>query len=559
MMPTRRAWLLLIPLLVFATWYRAHTFGPTLRDSVGINLWPACVGETEPLDCDEAIYAYIGHRMLAGDVMYRDLTENKPPLGYWLYALTVAIGGYNELAVRIMPLVPVLATLCLVGWIAAAIRGPGSAVLAGMLYILLSTDPYIFGNGANMEHFMNLFGAAALASFLHGWDRPGWSWLFWSGAFLGAEILVKQVAVTHGVLFAIAIVARHLGRTTESSPVPSRWKQIGRDWLAFGSGAAIVCGLAALVLIAQGAGPAAFEDIFRYGPALATDTLPEPNAPSAWVRWLTGNADPQGTLPWPFGSTDYLVWWGTGSWPLWLAGVLAMSALGLGRKSSPSRRIVAAWTASAILQIVLPGLYWPHYYLLPIPGLALVTAICAGDAVAGISASRRLRPAASAVGVAAIALAIPATTFLQVRDYLRVPPEELTIRYKGGRQWVVLRRMGRDLARRKAIWTDPRLFIWGWQSPLYFYGRLDSVTPHVFTDNLLRDQAGRNHPLIEPRTEAIALAIERDKPGLIFTGYPPFPALDAILRRDYLRSRIAPGLWVDQVHYGQFETFTTDR
>lgn len=151
------------------------------------------------------------------------------------------------------------------------------------------------------------------------------------------------------------------------------------------------------------------------------------------------------------------------------------------------------------------------------------------------------------------------TVFLQVRDYLRVPPEELTIRYKGGRQWVVLRRMGRDLARRKAVWTDPRLYIWGWQSPLYFYGRLDSVTPHVFTDNLLRDQAGRNHPLIEPRTRAIVAAVERNKPGLVFTGYPPFPALDAVLRRDYLPSRNFRGLWVDQDHYGRFETLNPER
>ena len=50
-------------------------------------------GASEPLDCDEAAYAYIGHRLLKGDVMYRDLTENKPPLGYWLYALAVALGG----------------------------------------------------------------------------------------------------------------------------------------------------------------------------------------------------------------------------------------------------------------------------------------------------------------------------------------------------------------------------------------------------------------------------------------------------------------------------------
>lgn len=554
-MPTRRAWLMLIPLLVFATWYRAHTFGPTVRDSLGINVWPACVGETEPLDCDEAIYAYIGHRMLAGDVMYRDLTENKPPLGYWLYALTVATGGYNEFAIRVMPLIPVLATLVLVWWIAAAIRGPRAGALGGFLYVILSTDPYLFGNGANMEHFMNLFGVAALASFLWTWNRPGRWPLFLSGACLGAEILVKQVAVTHGVVFAAALAFRNFGRAEESGIGAMRWKGLGRDWLAFGAGAAAVCGLAALVLMLQGAGPAAYEDIFRYGPALATDTLPEPNAPSAWVRWLTGNADPKGSLPWPFGSTDYLVWWGTGSWPVWLAAIPAMLVLGFGRKSSPARRIVAAWTASAMLQIVLPGLYWPHYYLLPVPGLALVPAVCLGDAAAGVWGTRRLR----AVGTAAIALAVLATVFLQVRDYLRVPPEELTIRYKGGRQWVVLRQMGRDLARRKAVWTDPRLFIWGWQSPLYFYGTLDSVTPHVFTDNLLRDQAGRNHPLIEPRTRAVVAAVERYKPGLVFTGYPPFPALDAVLRRDYLPSRSFRGLWIDQDHYGQFETFEDAR
>ena len=41
--------------------------------------------------------------------MYRDLTENKPPLGYWLYALAVALGGYNELAIRLLPIPAVLA------------------------------------------------------------------------------------------------------------------------------------------------------------------------------------------------------------------------------------------------------------------------------------------------------------------------------------------------------------------------------------------------------------------------------------------------------------------
>ena len=565
-MPKRWAWLTLIPLLLFATWYRGHTFGPTLRDAYGINAWPACIGETEPLDCDEAIYAYIGHRMLRGDVMYRDLTENKPPLGYWLYAAAVAVGGYEELAIRVMPLVPVLATIVLVWWIAAAIRGAGTGVLAGLLSILLSTDPYLYGNGANMEHFMNLFGVASLACFLLAWKKEGVLWFGLGGVFLGAEMLVKQVAVTHVLFYAVALAFREFGRREEKSEIllstGEHWRKMLRDGLAIGLGAAAVCGLAALVLILQGAGPAAYEDIFRYGPALSTDTLPEPNAPSPLIRWLTGNADPKGELPWPFGRTDYLVWWGTGSWPIWLAAFPAMAMLGFRRETTASRRIVAGWTVSAMLQIVLPGLYWAHYYLLPVPGLALVLAICCGDLLAAIRdlwpirAVRQGRMQLLAVSLALFLVAISTTVVLQVRDYLNVPPEQLTIRYKGGRQWVVLRRMGRDLARRGAsIWDDPQLVLWGWQSPLYFYSRFDNVTPHVFTDNLLRDQAGRNHPLIEPRTRAIVSAIEEHKPPLVFVAYPPYPELSAILRRDYLPSGIMSGLWIRQDSYGRFETF----
>src|SRR6185437_12311220 len=86
--PTRRPrWslLALLAILVFDVWLRCHTIGPTVRQRLGVDLWPATVGEAEPLDCDEAVYAYAGRRMLQGDVLYRDLTEPKPPGGYWLY------------------------------------------------------------------------------------------------------------------------------------------------------------------------------------------------------------------------------------------------------------------------------------------------------------------------------------------------------------------------------------------------------------------------------------------------------------------------------------------
>src|SRR5579872_6287928 len=97
------AWVGLLAVLVLDVWLRCHAVGPTLRDRFGLSLYPVTGRESEPLDCDEAIYGYIGDRLAHGAVMYRDLTENKPPGGYWVYALAAAIGGRDELTVRLMP------------------------------------------------------------------------------------------------------------------------------------------------------------------------------------------------------------------------------------------------------------------------------------------------------------------------------------------------------------------------------------------------------------------------------------------------------------------------
>ena len=157
-------------------------------------------------------------------------------------------------------------------------------------------------------------------------------------------------------------------------------------------------------------------------------------------------------------------------------------------------------------------------------------------------------------------LAVGSTLMIQVRSYLRVPPQELTVLYKGGGQWVALRALGQELARRSSVWPDPHLYIWGWQSPLHFYAKLDGVTRHFFVDNLLRDQAEREHPLIKPRIAEIMADLRARPPDLIFVGYAPFPALRKFLHERYLPSGLVPaqnglGLWVERDHFNAFERF----
>lgn len=544
------AWaiLVLLTILVFDVWLRCHTIGPTIRDRLGVDLWPVTGAEAEPLDCDEAVYAYTGRKIVHGSVMYRDLTEPKPPGGYWLYALAVAFGGANELTVRVTPIPIVLATIVLVWWIALRLGGPFAACLAALIYSVASTDPFLFGNGANLEHPINLFSTASLALMIAGWDGTKRGRILAAGACLGIACLFKQVAFTHGLVYAAALCLRR-------RPLEVKL----RDLVALALGFALVWGIAFLVLFLQGAGAAAFEDIVRYSSAMAADTPAEANAPSRWVRWFTGNADPQGELPWPFGKTNYLVWWGTGTWPLWLAAIPATAALGLPRTSTPGRRLVAAWTLSAWIQVALPGLFWQHYYLLPLPGIAIASATYLAD----LAGSIRTKPSRRLVLIpwaSAFILALGATAFLQVRDYLMVPPEALTVRYKGGGQWVALRALGRDLGRRAKGWESTHIYVWGWQSPLYVYSGLDGVSRHFFSDPLLKAYAMTGHPLTTPRVARIMADLKEHPPELIFCGDPPFPALKQFLLERYFPSRVVPttpdgrGLWVEKDHYGPFET-----
>ena len=544
--------LALLVILVLDVWWRCHTIGPLVRDLTGLKLWPVVVGEAEPLDCDEAVFAHIGKGLARGEVLYRDYSDNKPPLCYWLYGLTVRIAGENELAIRLLPIPFVLATITLVWWLAIRLGGPLAGCVAALVLALLSTDPYLYGNGSNMEHYLNLFSVASVAAMVRA-DRSGpkdrW-WLVTAGVMVGLATLVKQVAALHGLIYVIAVIARRDG-----------FRTIVKDLIALAAGFGAILAIAAAVLLVQGAGPDAYRDIVTYGSALATLKVPEPHAPMKLVRWITGNADPDGILPPPFGTTNYLVWWGVGSWPIWLVSVPCLGWMVAGPKSNRGRRLLAAWTLSAWVQVAAPGLFWAHYYLLPTAGLAIAVAVTLRDAWT----AKRSRFVAI-VGVIMILAAIGKTAQIQVRDYLMVPPEQLTARFKGGGQWIALRSLGREIGRRTEGWDRPSLYVWGWQSPLFPYSGLDGPTRQFFADPLLEDYARgyhRDDSRLIPRVDRIMEDLEARPPSLALVAYPPFPRLRAFLERRYIRSSFAGmnpnspdgiGFWVERSHYRAFET-----
>jgi len=548
-----RKWLFWILPALLLVWWRGHTFGPVVLQSTGIRLWPVVSGRSEPLDCDEAAYGYMARRQVAGAVLYKDLTEYKPPGGYWFYALAVAAGGASEMTVRLMVMPVIVLNLWLVGLMLLKIANRTAALAGMLLFLLLSTDPYVYGNGSNLEHLMN-FGLtfsvlAAIESFRSSQKSR---WLLACGTAVGLAATVKQVC-----LLGLGPIGLYLILQMQ----PMRIKI--RDVALLAIGFAIPWLLAIGILAGQGALLEAWADVVEYSRALAANTPPDANAPPSFYRWLTGNADPRnGRLPWPFGRTDWLVWWGTGGWPAYILAVAA-TVWSLKGKATSNRneiRLIAfAWLA-AWAMIVLPGLYWQHYYMLLAPGAALLGGLVLGRAVEQWQGSGKIQQKLQAAACLGLIIAsLFATCGIQIKDYLLVPAEQITSKYKGGAQWVSLRLLSEEIEKRVSGWSPrPRMEMWGWQSPVLFYADLDAPSAYFFTDPLMKAFALKGHPMIEPRLRQLTADLAKNPPELILCGDEPFPALKAMIDRNYLASKLLPsapdgrGLHVRKDLYQQF-------
>ena len=565
--------ILFVVMAVILVWWRGHTFAPRVDQLIGLKFWPEMSGTAEPLDCDEAAYGYMGRRMAAGAVLYRDLTEYKPPGGYWFYAISIALLGWSELTIRFMVLPVLIMTLALVGSIARKLAGTMGSVVAMAVFVLMSTDPYVFGNGSNLEHLMNLGLMASFWCFLKAYDanlyvnrsetetseirtrKLNWRdfWLLSSGVFIGLAATVKQVALIG--LFPIVF------EFARSKSMPGRkLRGIGMCVAGF----VVPWAVAFAILAGQGALGEARADIFEYSQALARDTPADPVAPSFAYRWLTGNADPRnGSLPWPFGRTDWLVWWGTGTWPLHALTliVFVVSLKFAPARATPVTRLLLWQYAVAWGMIILPGLYWQHYYLLLAPVSSLLTGVAMGFAFqwshlgdtneeieAKTAGSRPLiilhedhkfREILSTSLLLAMGLVIGLTGRIQWYDYFKVPADMLAVKYKGGAQWITLRQLGREIKDRTMDWNPkPLLEVWGWQSPLLYYSGLDAPDRYFFTDPLAKAYIGKEHPLVSPRLEALTESLKAKRPELIFCGDIPFKELKAMIDRDYIATSL---------------------
>ena len=152
----------------------------------------------EPLERDEGFYGYMGQRILAGEIPYRDVFDHKPPVVYYIYA---AIGGSSIFPLRVFTLLYSLLTTAAVFGAGFLLLGSSGGLLSAFLYALFSGGPLIQGASSNSETFMVLPLVLALICFLLAGKKNSLALYFLAGLLSGLAFMIKQVAIFNLLVF----------------------------------------------------------------------------------------------------------------------------------------------------------------------------------------------------------------------------------------------------------------------------------------------------------------------------------------------------------------------
>src|SRR5262245_13948622 len=120
----------------------------------------------QPMGADQGLYAYVGERILHGDLAYRDAWDQKPPGIHYVYAALRAISP-RDVVVPAADLVAAALVAALLWSIGVRLDGPLAGGLSAVIFLFLSDPGFSRYGGVRVrgqcETFIALAATAAVA------------------------------------------------------------------------------------------------------------------------------------------------------------------------------------------------------------------------------------------------------------------------------------------------------------------------------------------------------------------------------------------------------------
>lgn len=347
------------------------------------------------IDHDESTYILIADSMRHGDVYLRDVMDTKPVGIFILFAFFQTLFGKSIIAIRIITTI----WIALTAWIIYLVHRKvldekisntfNTAPLAsGIIYIFMTSIYTTHGVAPNTELFFNLFTIIALLLII-SYTKPGWYFL--AGILFGLGFMIKYV-----VLFdAIAIGLFYIWLQLTAKNPTSYWLI---RCILMGTGFLLPFLITWGVYIQMKMGAEFWFYSFEFYSRYVIETPWHAN-----VRYVLDNL--LRFLPvtvWFI----YCIW----NW----------------RPVSPSlSKLGSIWVLFILIIILLPGRFYPHYFIQCMLPLSLVagsffdTRRSPGPVLSWIRKRQ--------IGYPILVLIIMVNLFFQKKDYLDKPdlPEEI--------------------------------------------------------------------------------------------------------------------------------------
>jgi hypothetical protein len=344
-----------------------------------------------PLERDEGEYAYAGQLILEGIPPYQSAYNVKLPGTYAAYALIMAIFGQTPSGVHLGLLFVNLGAVALVFFLARRLFDPYAAVIASATYALMSTSRAVLGTYAHATHFVILVALGGFVLLLRGLESRRALTLFWSGLLFGVAVLMKQHGVFLGIFafgvllyteWSSKIVANPAGSSAENpqavgAHATKRLLSKLQRLAAFSVGTVVPYALTCLILWRTGV----FKNFWRWTVVYAGG-----HSLQYTFQGLARNFHYSGpdNFFWALGAAGFFVLYADRSIPAWTKGFLG----GL--------------LASSFVAVALGFYFFPHYFVLMLPAVAML--VGAGCTLVG----QRIRRS----GFGTLGLFLPAAVFL---------------------------------------------------------------------------------------------------------------------------------------------------
>jgi hypothetical protein len=182
----------------------------------------------QPMGADQGLYAYVGDRILAGDLPYRDAWDQKPPAIHYTYALMRAVWP-GDAAVGAADLLAAAAVAWLLFRLGAEVGPAASGPAGALLFLLLSNPSFTRLGGIRLRAQCETFIAVAVtgAFLLLARRRRGPAGAAGPGRFGGDGGLVADGAWSSAVdPVGSRVASARIGSLGLRQASPARWETI---------------------------------------------------------------------------------------------------------------------------------------------------------------------------------------------------------------------------------------------------------------------------------------------------------------------------------------------